>query len=359
MAIVSRVLLLMLIFIPATSGMLLFETFAEQNAAEVTNTIAEVHKITNQSKTNEVGFNGELRQYYLNLSEDVKYESLQDILKSKRAISIAYVDLKDLDYNASLKSGYESLFYSTRARYRLYANMTWKAIRDAESTINSINPFISKPLEAQRLLSYAIGNYSTYCYTRALEKSDLVNDPRTQITCMENTKMTIFLGQDSAYRLAIRAKHLTLDYLKLKYEEAKNPYQPFLIISYLSFFIGTMLLIAYYFSREVLRSIPVSVSLPFLTASVMLLYVSEIINSTSLMLSVQSIYSMLWHFTVRLTFILFLISFIVAAYWYARKGRGYNLRHRTEVSACWKRCITVGAVLAMVCLVTYFMLPIV
>ncbi|WP_455369719.1 hypothetical protein [[Eubacterium] cellulosolvens] len=149
-----------------------------------------------------------------NISDEVINMSYNDVNESKLWTSKAEDYLNKESYDEAKKCAYYSWFLAERASFRIYVNITWNMIQDANKTIKNIPNYIEKPLVAQNTLKNSIDKFESWSIPVVFG----VNGPSFHLkgyaVSMNYNKKPLYLDEDSAYQLAKRAKEETLIHLK-------------------------------------------------------------------------------------------------------------------------------------------------
>jgi hypothetical protein len=153
-------------------------------------------------------------QFRSNISDEVKNMSFDDINESKLWSSKAKDYLNVKYYEEAKACAYYSWFLAERASFRIYVNMTWNMIQDANETIKNMPSYIEKPSVAQNTLKKSIDKFKSWSIPIVFG----VNEPSFHLkgyaVSMDYNKEPLYLDDDSAYQLASRAKEEALIHLK-------------------------------------------------------------------------------------------------------------------------------------------------
>jgi hypothetical protein len=149
-----------------------------------------------------------------NISDEVRNFSNDDINESKLWSSKAEDYLNKKSYDEAKQSAYYSWFLAERASFRIYVNVTWTMIRDANETIKNMPSYIEKPSVAQNTLKKSIDKFKSWSIPLVFG----VNEPSFHLkgyaVSMNYNKKPLYLDDDSAYQLARQAKEEALIHLK-------------------------------------------------------------------------------------------------------------------------------------------------
>ena len=152
--------------------------------------------------------------FELNMSDEVKNISYDDVNESKLWSSKAEDYLNKKSYDEAKKCAYYSWFLAERASFRIYVNMTWTMIQDANETIENMPSYIEKPSVAQNTLKKSIDKFKSWSIPLVFG----VNEPSFYLkgyaVSMNYNKKPLYLDDDSAYQLARRAKEEALIHLR-------------------------------------------------------------------------------------------------------------------------------------------------
>jgi hypothetical protein len=149
-----------------------------------------------------------------NISDEVRNMSYDDVNESKLWSFKAEDYLNKKSYDEAKKCAYYSWFLAERASFRIYVNMTWTMIQDANETIKNMPSYIEKPSIVQNTLKKSIDKFRSWSIPIVFG----VNGPSTHLkgyaVSMNYNKQPLYLDDDSAYQLARRAKEEALIHLK-------------------------------------------------------------------------------------------------------------------------------------------------
>lgn len=149
-----------------------------------------------------------------NISDEVRNMSYYDVNESKLWSSKAEDYLNKKSYDEAKKCAYYSWFLAERASFRIYVNMTWTMIQEANETIKNMPSYIEKPSVAQNTLKKSIDKFRSWSVPVVFG----VNGPSFHLkgyaVSMNYNKKPLYLDDDSAYQLARRAKEEALIHLK-------------------------------------------------------------------------------------------------------------------------------------------------
>ncbi|WP_455278144.1 hypothetical protein [[Eubacterium] cellulosolvens] len=154
-----------------------------------------------------------IHQFKSNISDEIRNMSYDDVNKSKLWASKAEDYLNKESYDEAKKCAYYSWFLAERASFRIYVNMTWTMIQDANETIKNMPNYIEKSLVAQNTLKQSIDKFRSWSIPVVFG----VNGPSFHLkgyaVSMNYNKKPLYLDEDSAYHLARRAKEEALIHL--------------------------------------------------------------------------------------------------------------------------------------------------
>jgi len=160
----------------------------------------------------------EFREYWFNVSDEVKFQSLNDAHESRLDLAFAKDRLNQKDYDKAMELAYRSWFRGTRATFRLYVFMTWAKIQDANETIMKIPSSIPKPSGALKILDQANKKYNDRSLQDVFEMDwpgpENLDLAQAYIRAMTDNKRELYSGEGSAARLADQAKDEAVRYLK-------------------------------------------------------------------------------------------------------------------------------------------------
>ena len=149
-----------------------------------------------------------------NISDEVRNLSYDDINESKLWSSKAEDYLNKKFYGEAKQCAYYSWFLAERASFRIYVNMTWTMIQDANETIENLPSSIEAPSVAQNTLKKSIDKFRSWSVPVVFG----VNGPSLHLkgyaVSMNYNKKPLYLDDDSAYQLARRAKEEALIHLR-------------------------------------------------------------------------------------------------------------------------------------------------
>jgi hypothetical protein len=155
-----------------------------------------------------------IHHFRANISDEIRNISYNDVNESKLWASKAEDYLNKESYDEAKKCAYYSWFLAERASFRIYVNMTWTMIQDANDTIKNIPHYIEKPSVAQNTLKNSIDKFKSWSIPVVFG----VNGPSFHLkgyaVSMNYNKKPLYLDEDSAYQLARLAKEEALIHLK-------------------------------------------------------------------------------------------------------------------------------------------------
>jgi len=155
-----------------------------------------------------------INHFWSNISDEVRNASYDDVNESKLWSSKAKNYLNVKSYDEAKACAYYSWFLAERASFRIYVNMTWNMIQDANETIKNMPSYIEKPSVAQNTLKKSIDKFKSWSIPVVFG----VNEPSFHLkgyaVSMDYNKKPLYLDDDSAYQLARRAKVEALIHLK-------------------------------------------------------------------------------------------------------------------------------------------------
>jgi hypothetical protein len=155
-----------------------------------------------------------IHNFRANISNEIRNMSYDDVNESKLWSSKAEDYLNKKSYDEAKKCAYYSWFLAERASFRIYVNMTWTMIQDANETIKNMPDYIEAPSVAQNSLKNSIDKFKSWSIPVVFG----VNEPSFHLkgyaVSMNYNKKPLYMDEDSAYHLARRAKEETLIRLK-------------------------------------------------------------------------------------------------------------------------------------------------
>lgn len=149
-----------------------------------------------------------------NISDEVRNMSYDDVNESKLWSSKAEDYLNKKSYGEAKKCAYYSWFLAERASFRIYVNMTWTMIQDANETIKNMPSYIEKPSVAQNTLKKSIDKFRSWSVPVVFGVNGASFHLKGYAVSMNYNKKPLYLDDDSAYQLARRAKEEALIHLE-------------------------------------------------------------------------------------------------------------------------------------------------
>ena len=117
-------------------------------------------------------------------------------------------------YDDAKKYAYYSWFLAERASFRIYVTITWAMIQDANETITNIPDYVERPLVAENTLKNSIDKFESWSIPIVFGIHGPSFPLKGYAVSMNYNKQPLFLDEDSAYKLARRAKEEAQIYLE-------------------------------------------------------------------------------------------------------------------------------------------------
>ena len=148
-----------------------------------------------------------------NISDDVLNMSYDDINESKLWGSKAEDYLNKKSYDDAKKCAYYSWFLAERASHRIYVNMTWAMIQDANETITNMPEHVERPVAAENTLRNSIDKFESWSIPIVFGIHGASFPLKGYAVSMNYNKHPLYYDEDSAYQLARQAKEEAQIYL--------------------------------------------------------------------------------------------------------------------------------------------------
>jgi len=161
-----------------------------------------------------------LQEFWNNVTDFTRRKVVEDLSKAQEYLRDARWEFQAENYNSSLRQACNSLFYAARAEYRIYLNMTYLSLQEANETIQRIPWYLGKPWYAMDVLENATKIHDKNAIYDYFERDLYHPDVYQQYEStnyvvyqrMDNAIEELFSGEYSAYNLAIKAKGLAIGY---------------------------------------------------------------------------------------------------------------------------------------------------
>jgi len=156
----------------------------------------------------------DLRDYWLNVSDEVRRLSFADGHEAFRSINAAKSELQRNQFDMALEFGYSGWFLASRASYRIYLNMTEGHILLAQKVIDSIPPYIAKPPEALELLKKAKSKWQDLYNPFVFEVSwPGLQNAKQYVHSFSERSHNLYWEKDSPAKLADQARDMAIRHL--------------------------------------------------------------------------------------------------------------------------------------------------